>query len=284
MDSWTLVLLSKGIPWHVAWGEEGHGGLELHVPAELADAARSELDAYDAEEAEEARAKRADEALDREPPATAHAAFSGVLVALALLAFFVVTGPIAGGARWFALGASDAERVLHGEWWRAITALTLHADSGHVLSNMAIGAVVVGAVMHWAGIGWGATLVLASGVAGNLMNAAFYQHHHGSVGFSTAVFGAIGILAGMTYMRERRRARARRPAWTALGGALALLALLGASETSDVLAHLFGGIAGLAIGLAQGSSRWRPRSTLGQTVVGLGAATAVIGAWIAAGV
>ena len=49
---------------------------------------------------------------------------------LELLAFFAVTGPRAAGADWFAAGASDAERVLHGEWWRTITALTLHADGG----------------------------------------------------------------------------------------------------------------------------------------------------------
>jgi len=279
LDASRLVLLSKSLPCRVALGQDG---FELHVPSRYAMQALSELDAYDAEEAESERAARADAALDREPPATRHAALAGVLVALALLAIFAVTGPASGGSRWFASGASDASRVMGGEWWRAVTALTLHADGAHVASNVALGAVVVGAVMHLAGIGWGGALVLASGIAGNVLNAGYYRSHHTSIGFSTAVFGAIGVLGGLTYMRERRRARPQRPAWTALGGVFALLAALGASESTDVLAHLFGGVAGLAVGML--ASRWRPRTWTGQTAAGVAVVLTVAGAWVVAAV
>ena len=55
--------------------------------------------------------------------------------------------------------------------------------------------------------------------------------------------------------------------------------MLGASEQSDMLAHLFGTVTGLAAGLAVGITRWRPAAWPGQTVLGLGAAGLVVGSW-----
>ncbi|MEY4509293.1 MAG: hypothetical protein RLZZ450_1415 [Pseudomonadota bacterium] len=281
LDVWALALTSKGFSPLVYWLD---GSFELHLAHdEDAIVARAELDAIDAEEHEHQRATLADRAVDVRPVAK-HAALGAVLVSLLLLGFFAVTGPRAGGSAWFAAGASDAERVLHGEWWRTVTALTLHADSGHVLSNVGIGTLVVGAVMRSEGIGWGAALVLAAGSAGNWVNAWTHQSLHSSVGFSTAVFGAIGILGGLAYVHSRRRSSTQRPAWTALAGTIALLALLGTSEKAnvDMLAHLFGGLAGLGLGLLAAWTRFRPTSAAGQWLAGLGATAAVCAAWMTA--
>jgi rhomboid protease GluP len=136
--------------------------------------------------------------------------------------------------------------------------------------------------MRSEGVGWGAALVLAAGTIGNLLNAWAHQSLHSSVGFSTAVFAAIGLLGGLSYAQARRRQRAPRPAWTALAGSLALLAALGASERSDLFAHLFGGLAGVGFGLAVGLLSWRPRTTLGQLLAAAGTATAVVAAWLTA--
>lgn len=281
LDVWALALASKGFSPLVYWLA---GSFELHVPHdEDARAARVELDAIDAEEHEHQRATLAERAIQPRP-VTRHAALGAVLVSLLLLAFFAVTGPRAGGSAWFSAGASDAERVLHGEWWRTVTALTLHADSGHVISNVGIGTLVVGAVMRSEGIGWGAALVLASGTAGNWVNAWAHQTLHRSVGFSTAVFGAIGILGGLAYVHGRRRSLTQRPAWTALAGTIALVALLGTSEKAsvDMLAHLFGGLAGLGLGLLVAWAKWRPTSALGQWSSGLAVAATVALSWMAA--
>jgi membrane associated rhomboid family serine protease len=267
--------MAKSIPARVHWSADA---LEVHVRPADAAAARIELDAFEAEEAEEQRAATAD-AVERERPATRYAAAGGSIVAVALMVLYGITGPAGAGSRWFAVGASDAARVIHGEWWRAITALTLHADATHVLGNVAIGAVVVAAAMYALGVGWGAALVLFAGAAGNLANAWVYGAGHVSVGFSTAVFGAVGILGGVAYLRDRRRLRKSRPAWTALGSSLALLAMLGASEHTDVLAHLFGGIAGVAVGLVAGRRSW---TSAGQWAAGFGAIAAVVGAWLIA--
>src|SRR5690349_672219 len=192
IDAWGLVLMSKGLQGLVTFAD---GVFALYVPTHQALRARIELDAADAEEREQLRTTR--HAAGRSSqPATRHALMGGVLVALLLVAFFAVTGPRAGGSAWFSAGAADAERVLQGEWWRAVTALTLHADGAHVASNIGIGALVVGAVMRSEGVGFGAALVLASGSAGNLLNAWAHQSLHSSVGFSTAVFAAIGLLGG----------------------------------------------------------------------------------------
>jgi membrane associated rhomboid family serine protease len=136
-------------------------------------------------------------------------------------------------------------------------------------------------VMRRTGVGLGAALVVLAGTLGNVVNAWGYGSHHSSIGFSTAVFGAIGILGGLTYasaVRDRSTRRGR-PAWTAIAGTLALLAMLGASERSDVLAHLFGTVTGVAVGLAIAASGWRPRTWIGQAVIGLATLGVVVGAW-----
>lgn len=276
LDAWALVLVSRGISPDA---RAVAGVLELWVAPGDAALATAELAAADAEEPQ---AHLVALARAPEPPATRHSISGGVLVAALLLAFFAVTGTRLGGSPWFAAGASDAELVLQGEWWRAVTALTLHADAAHVVSNMGIGALVVGAVMRSEGIGWGAALVLAAGSAGNLINAWAHQTLHSSLGFSTAVFGAIGILGGLGYAQRTRRAHGLRSTWLALGASLALLAALGSGERSDIFAHLFGGLAGVGIGLVVGLSALRPKTKAGQSLAGVGAAALLVGAWVAA--
>lgn len=279
LNAWALVLTSKDVSPLLRWTDSA---FEVHVARANLTVASQELDAFDAEELFAQRARLAD-AASEERRATRYAGLGSVLVALMLMAFFAVTGPRAGGSTWFAAGSSDASQVLHGEWWRTVTALTLHADGAHVLSNVGIGTLVVGAVMRSEGVGFGAALVLASGAIGNAVNAWAHHALHNSVGFSTAVFGAIGILGGLAYVRSRRRVSRVRPAWTALGVSLALLALLGTGgERTDVLAHLFGGLAGVGLGLLVAWAGARPRTAAGQWLAGGGAAATVAGSWLLA--
>jgi membrane associated rhomboid family serine protease len=275
VEGWMLTLLSLGMHPLLT---RVQGGFAVAVPLDEAARAHSELQATEVEEAEARRDRSAAMALD-EAPATPHAVAGAVALMVALMAFHAVTGPSRPGAGWFTAGTADAGRMLHGEWWRALTALTLHADLAHVVSNAGIGAIVVAAVMRAVGVGWGLALVVAAGVAGNLANAWIYQGQHLSIGFSTAVFGAIGILGGLAAMRARRRALGRRTAWIGLGTALALLGVLGTSPETDVLGHLLGGLAGVALGLVTGWSQWRPRSWAGQTLMGLAVLAMVVGAW-----
>ena len=279
LDAWILALKARGIP---AYLQRVDGVVVLHVLPTHLDAAGLELDAIDAEELEARRAAAAPS--EHERFHSRLAPVGGALFALLLVGLYMITGPSALRSPWFIAGASDAGRVMAGEWWRTITALTLHADSNHVLSNIAIGTVVVTMVMRRTGVGLGAALVVLAGALGNVVNAWGYGSHHSSIGFSTAVFGAIGILGGLTYVgavRDRGTRRSR-PAWTAIAGTLALLAMLGASERSDMLAHLFGSVTGLAVGLAIAVAGWRPRTWWGQAITGTATLGVVVVAWMMA--
>lgn len=276
LDAWLLAFKARGIAVRV---QQTDGMAVLHVLPTQLEAAQAELDAIDAEELEARKAAAAPREHDRFHSKLAP--LGGALFALSLVGLYMITGPSALRSEWFIAGSSDAVRVLAGEWWRPITALTLHSDSNHVLSNIAIGTIVVTMVMRRTGVGFGAALVVLAGTLGNVINAWGYAVHHNSIGFSTAVFGAIGILGGLTYVsavRDRGTLRGR-PAWTAIAGTLALLAMLGASERSDMLAHVFGALAGLAVGLAVAYVGWRPRTWLGQAAAGIATVGVVVGAW-----
>src|SRR2546428_375850 len=87
----------------------------------------------------------------------------GVYVALLLIGLFAITGSRAGRSEWFQHGEADATRMMAGEWWRAVTALTLHADAPHLLGNAVAGALLVTAVCQQLGPGVGLWLVPLAG-------------------------------------------------------------------------------------------------------------------------
>ena len=52
-----------------------------------------------------------------------------------MLAIHVWTGPQSAGSNWFERGSADAAAILRGEWWRTVTALTLHGDALKIALN-----------------------------------------------------------------------------------------------------------------------------------------------------
>lgn len=265
----ALVLIAMSIncmlvrrPW----------GIALVVAAIDAARAEEQLDAYDAENA------------PRVPPKPMHAA-RDVLDGSLLAAFLVVTVQMAAermffGADWFHVGAANAGLILGGEWWRAITALGLHGDLGHIASNLVFGSVlgIIVAQILGAGLGW--LSILLSGFLGNLVNAIFQHGGHTAIGASTAVFGALGIAAALAWQRRTMTGPGLRR-WAPLGAGVMLLALMGISgERTDIGAHL----AGFAIGCVMGFilhqlSRFIPQGKVAQRWYGGAAAALFIGAW-----
>ena len=149
---------------------------------------------------------------------------------------------------WIELGKAHGSEILDGQWWRLVTALTLHSDWLHLFSNLAIGGVFVVYLCRDLGSGLAWSLLLASGILGNLANAYIQLPSHSSVGSSTAVFGAVGILGALSMVRYRQHLRRRWP--VPIAAALALLALLGTEgKQTDLGAHLFGFLFGFALGL-----------------------------------
>ncbi|MCK4503854.1 MAG: rhomboid family intramembrane serine protease, partial [Desulfuromonadales bacterium] len=91
---------------------------------------------------------------------------------------------------WLGIGNAHADKILRGEWWRLITALTLHSDILHLASNIALGGLFMVRLSHILGSGYAWFLVLCSGAIGNLLNALVQSPDHRAIGASTAVFGA----------------------------------------------------------------------------------------------
>jgi membrane associated rhomboid family serine protease len=211
----------------------------------------------------------------RRPDRYAHVV-TALAVAGALVVFFFVTGARNPVVHWFEHGSADVERILHGELWRTVTALTLHADIGHVLANAIAGAVFLAAVSRALGPGLACALVLVVGAGGNYVNALFHSSFHVSVGASTSVFGAVGLLGGLGVVRRRRKGVRGRLAWMPIVAALALLAMLGTGGVRvDIWAHLFGFLVGGVMGVLVAFAVPRPPGRGVQWMLG-GAALAVV--------
>ena len=132
------------------------------------------------------------------------------------------------------------------------------------------------------GPGVGVWLVLLAGIGGNALTAVAYgAQPHQSVGASTALFGAIGILAATQFISRDRRARARKR-WIIVAASLALLGLLGTSPEADLLAHLSGLLVGAGLGLAAAPALRRPLSSPTQWILAVVALAFVVGAWLRA--
>src|SRR3990172_5169843 len=190
-EEWELVLLAQGLSPSLRRTPEG---VVLSVPpAEVGKAAAS-LSAYERE-----NRRKAAEFVEPLEPGNLLVA---VAVALMLLVFFPITVQWPPALSWFARGGADAERILQGEFWRTVTALTLHADVAHALSNAVAVALFLGALSSMLVAGLGGALVLLAGAGGNLANAYLHGSPHAAVGASTAVFGAVGLLGSLRVTRR----------------------------------------------------------------------------------
>lgn len=238
-----LVLTSVGIPYLAPDDEEEP---RLLVEAHQAARAREELARYE----EENRGFRVRRAL---PPAAPLARSGAVLFALVLVAMFLVQHGEPGGLDWLGAGRAHAAAIRGGELWRTVTALTLHVDVPHLLSNLIFGLLFSYLLFHAHGGGLGLLAVVLCGTLGNLTNAWVHRPEHLSIGASTAVFAAIGLI-GSSEARARHLLREPSTRKAApISGALVFLLYLGVGDAQsprdvDVLAHVFGLAWGLVIG------------------------------------
>ena len=266
-NEWALVLAAVGVHYRIDRADGGPFCL-LVAPPDLARALRA-LEANDEEE-------RAGIGIAPAVPDRGTGAL-GIMLGIMLVAFQYVTGLWQNNAssRWFIAGVADAERIRAGEWWRAVTAMTLHADVMHVLGNVVASVIFVSAAGRWLGPGIAAMLILVAGTGANLLTAVVEKREHFSVGASTATFAALGLVVGLQSVRRwRGGGPLRRRAWIAAGAGLALLAMLGVGANADVFAHAFGLGLGSLLGLAAGVLD-RPRP-----VVASGVASGA-GSWVA---
>jgi len=115
------------------------------------------------------------------------------------------------------------------------------------VGNVIIGGVLVHFLCRILGHGLGWFLILLSGILGNFINILLHGNPHNSVGFSTAIFGTIGILSG--YQAVSKRSAALKEILLPLAAGAGLLAFLGTGgPRTDLGAHFFGLLAGSILG------------------------------------
>jgi len=186
---------------------------------------------------------------DAQKTETYQRTYTGIWASLILMACSIVVNMSGSVDKIVREYGASAYYILNGEIYRTVTALMLHSSYPHLAGNM-VGIAIFGtAVCNITGAGVGWLMILLTGILGNLANAALFRYGHISIGASTSVFGAVGILAGYQLSRKMKIAGQRMKAWLPLAGGLALLGLLGSSKHSDLTAHLFGFIAGIFLGL-----------------------------------
>jgi len=269
----ALVLSAAHIPHQLV--DDGPA-CAIVVPAEYSAAAAEQIRLYDEEN----------------PPVRPrpvrrieyHDALPGIFGYVVILC--LVTG-LAGysvfGQDWLAAGRIDGELIREGEWWRTITALTLHSGLRHLLGNLVFGVffgIFAGRLLG-SGIAW--LVIVVAAAAGGAANTLLLDSAHRSIGASTAVFASLGLIAGYVW-RGKLMAQDR---WSTrygpIVGGLALLMFTGTGdENTDVGAHLLGFAAGFAAGMLLTFVRKLPTGVRPQLVAGAVAVLLVVVSWIVA--
>jgi rhomboid protease GluP len=269
----ALVLASVKIPYELI--DDGLS-CALLVPAEYSPRAVEQLRLYD-DENPPIRPRNRSQIVyqDAVPGVIAYVIVVCAVAWMAGYSFF--------GSNWFAAGRVDGILIREGEWWRTITALTLHSGVRHLLGNLVFGVffgIFAGRLLG-SGVAWLAVVVAAA--LGNTANTLLLDSTHRSIGASTAVFATLGLLAGYVW-RGRLMAQDRWPTrFGPIVGGLALLMFTGTGEeNTDIGAHLMGFVCGFATGMVLTFARRMPAPARVQRLAGALALGIVAVAWIVA--
>lgn len=266
----ALVLTAVEIPFQIV--ADG-ASCALVVPAEFSARAMQELLAYDEENPPQPRMQR--------KPLTLHSAIPGLIAyGLIIVGVAFIAEYTARGTDWYVAGRVDGALMRTGEWWRALTALTLHSDLEHLMGNLVFGIMfgLFAGRLVGSGIAW-LSIAIAAGL-GNSINSLLLEASHRAIGASTAVFAALGLVAGFVwrgkFMAQDRWAYRYGP----IVGGFALLMYTGTGgERTDIGAHLMGFLFGLAAGMLLTSVSGQLDRKRLQAFAGVGALLLIGGAW-----
>ena len=242
----ALVLSARGIRHQLLWREARWW---LAVPEAQRELASAELGEYARENVPVPKVA---------PPPKIDSGVVGVaayLVAIWAVWLFDVNGAF--GWDWRSAGRLDVASVADGELWRVVTALTLHADIGHIAANSLFGAVfgVFAGRCLGSGLAW-AAIVLAAAVgvvAAFVWRTGYYRQFGWRKGLAP-VFAAVALFA-----------------FTGVGG-----------ERTDIVGHLMGLVSGFGAGLALARLGLERAGTDAQRFFGLAALAGIVIAWIVA--
>jgi rhomboid protease GluP len=270
----ALVLTSLNIPYEILSDDLRY---MLVVPAGVSEKAKYEIWQYDKEN----RPVRPQ--TPRLVPEFQNAVPGVVIYILVILLVAWLAGESAFNKNWLSAGRVDGDLIRQGEWWRTLTALTLHSGLRHLAGNIGFGALfgILAGRLFGSGLTW-LCVVIASGFA-NTLNTLLLASRHQSIGASTAVFAALGLIAGFVW-RAKLMAQDR---WAyRLGpivGGIALLAYTGTGgPNTDIGAHLAGFVCGFGFGMLLTLLPKIPSTRQFQLLCGASALTILTAAWIVA--
>ena len=261
-----LVLIAMGIESRM---QQELSGWSLHTPAPMESLAREQLKLYYWENE-----------LQRPVPIGAAKiddgwagviGFLGVVWTVSILQFFGWIDAVE-----LSKAAMVAGLVADGEWWRTVTALTLHGNFLHILSNSVFGLMfgIFCGRLFGSGLAW--FLIVLCGAMGNWLNALVRPEDFVSIGASTATFAAAGLGSAFNWRRFRVRGGGLRENLTPIAGVVALFFVAGiGSERTDVVAHVTGLLCGLGAGAVVAGFDLRQLGQSGQWLAG-GATTLII--------
>ena len=270
----ALVLTSLKIPYEILSDNIRY---VLAVPVEVEEKAKYEIWQYDKENQPVPRHKPKLVPEFQNP-------VPGVIVYIVIVCLVAwLAGESVFNRDWVAAGRVDGQLIRQGEWWRTLTALTLHSGLRHIAGNIGFGAVfgILAGRLFGSGLTW-FCVVVASGFA-NILNTLLLASDHKSIGASTAVFAALGLIAGFVW-RAKLMAQDR---WAyRLGpivGGIALLAYTGTGgPNTDIGAHLAGFVCGFGFGMLLTLLPKIPSSRQFQLLCGASAVAILTIAWAVA--
>lgn len=212
--------------------------------------------------------------------------YLSVLFVIAALLYFHFMANKSGFETWVNAGAAHSVKIIAGELFRTVTALCLHSNLKHLLGN-AVGLLIFAPFLtKETGSGWGWLLALAGGATGNYANALFHSHFyagvHLSIGASTLLFAIVGLLGSKRVRSGLKSSQKFREAFLipflALFGLLAIMGVSG--QNTDIFAHLFGMLCGVALGVLLGRFDQYQKNKIFQGISWAVFAAIIATAWI----
>jgi membrane associated rhomboid family serine protease len=265
------VLHAVSIPYEIVSDDRKYA---LIVPENIAEKAKYELWQYDTENDQPVRRNTA------LIPKYQNGVWGVAIYVIVISIVAWLAAEATFNRDWFAAGRVDGALIRDGEWWRSVTALTLHSGVRHLMGNIGFGilfGLMAGALVG-PGVAWLA-IVLSSSAA-NILNTVLLESSHRAIGASTAVFAALGLVAGFSW-RAKLMAQDSWP--RRLGpviGGIALLAYTGTGDANtDIGAHLAGFVCGFFSGvIVTRFHHYLPQRNV-QRAAGVIAVTLIVLAW-----
>ena len=181
------------------------------------------------------------------------------IIAINFIVFIITLLPYIGD-EIFRAGMSVNAYISHGQWWRVITSLFLHADFMHVLFNMFSLFLFGPELEKIAGKVRFLTIYFLAGIFGNVATFVMQEGMYATVGASGSIYGIFGAFAALVYYTRRTMPQLKQVIMPLI---IISIIVTFISPNINVAGHIGGLITGFLLGLSYFSPkniiRWRQK-------------------------